>query len=114
MSPSIDLNAQLHRIGCTAAVASDLPPLRTLVAAHVANIPFENLNPLLGLPVELELAALQQKMVHDGRGGCCFEQNLLFAGVLRTIGFDVSGLIARVVGAAGGCGDRANADAAAH
>ncbi len=97
MSPSIDLNAYLHRVGCTAAVAPDLPTLRALVAAHVASIPFENLNPLLGRPVELDLAALQQKMVHDGRGGYCFEQNLLFAGVLRTIGFDVSGLIARVL-----------------
>lgn len=97
MHGSIDLAGYLHRIGVDAPAAHDLPTLNTLIAAHVASIPFENLNPLLGLPVDLDWAALQQKLVHDGRGGYCFEQNLLFAEVLRTIGFEVSGLIARVL-----------------
>jgi N-hydroxyarylamine O-acetyltransferase len=97
MSESIDLAAYLRRIGHADAVAPQLSTLRALVIAHVAAIPFENLNPLLGLPVDLELAALQRKLVLDGRGGYCFEQNLLFAAVLRTIGFEVSGLIARVL-----------------
>jgi len=97
MSESIDLAAYLRRIGHAGAVAPQLSTLRALAIAHVAAIPFENLNPLLGLPVDLELAALQRKLVQDGRGGYCFEQNLLFAAVLRTIGFEVSGLIARVL-----------------
>ncbi|GAB2549351.1 arylamine N-acetyltransferase family protein [Rhodanobacter koreensis] len=97
MHGSIDLDAYFRRIGLNGHVAPDLPTLRALVAAHVASIPFENLNPLFGLSVELELAALERKLVHDGRGGYCFEQNLLFAAVLRTIGFEVSGLIARVL-----------------
>lgn len=97
MPSSIDLDAYLRRIDYRAAVTPDLPTLRALAIAHVAAIPFENLNPLLGLPVDLALAALERKLVHDGRGGYCFEQNLLFEAVLRAIGFQVSGLIARVL-----------------
>ncbi|MBQ4853343.1 arylamine N-acetyltransferase [Rhodanobacter sp. B2A1Ga4] len=97
MQGSIDLGAYLRRIGWHGSVAADLATLRGLAVAHVAAIPFENLTPLLGLPVELDTPALERKLVHDGRGGYCFEQNLLFAAVLRTIGFEVSGLIARVL-----------------
>lgn len=97
MLPPIDLDAYLRRIDYRAAVAPDLPTLRALATAHAAAIPFENLNPWLGLPVDLELGAIERKLLHDGRGGYCFEQNLLFEAVLRAIGFEVSGLIARVL-----------------
>jgi N-hydroxyarylamine O-acetyltransferase len=97
MRDVIDLQAYLRRIGRQGAVAPDMPTLQAIVAAHVAAIPFENLNPLLGLPVSLELAALERKLVREGRGGYCFEQNLLLEAVLRAIGFEVSGLIARVL-----------------
>lgn len=97
MCDSLDLDAYLRRIGLHADVAPDLDTLRAITAAHAAAIPFENLNPLLGLPVDLALPALERKLVHDGRGGYCFEQNLLLEAALRAIGFDVSGLIARVL-----------------
>jgi arylamine N-acetyltransferase len=38
-------------------------------------IAFENLNSLLNQPVKLDLASLQQKLINEGRGGYCFEQN---------------------------------------
>jgi N-hydroxyarylamine O-acetyltransferase len=97
MHDSIDLQAYLRRIGWEGALVPDMSTLQAIVTAHVAAIPFENLNPLLGLPVSLELAALERKLVREGRGGYCFEQNLLLQAVLREIGFDVSGLIARVL-----------------
>ena len=97
MPAKIDLDAYFRRVGWRGAVAADLPTLRGLAIAHVATIPFANLNPLFGVPVDLDLAALQQKLVHEGRGGYCFEQNLLFEAVLQAIGFEVTGLIARVL-----------------
>ncbi|MEO8778882.1 MAG: arylamine N-acetyltransferase [Rhodanobacter sp.] len=97
MSDAIDLDAYLRRIGWDGAVAADLATLRGLAMAHVAAIPFANLNPLLGVPVKLDLPALQHKLVHEARGGYCFEQNLLFEAMLRAIGFEVTGLIARVL-----------------
>ena len=97
MHPPIDLDAYLRRIDYRATVAPDLPILRGLVAAHAAAIPFENLTPWLGLRVDLELPAIERKLLHDGRGGYCFEQNLLLQAALRAIGFEVSALIARVL-----------------
>ncbi|MEO9079845.1 MAG: arylamine N-acetyltransferase, partial [Rhodanobacter sp.] len=97
MPDTIDLGAYLRRVGWSGPVAIDQTTLRGLAAAHVALIPFANLHPLMGLPVQMDLAVLQRKLVDEGRGGYCFEQNLLFEAVLRAIGFDVSGLIARVL-----------------
>src|SRR3546814_16773672 len=88
MHGSIDVNAYLRRIGWHGATTADLTTLRALAIAHIAAIPFENLDPLLGMPVSLELPALEQKLVHAGRGGYCFEQNLLFAAALRPPGVD--------------------------
>jgi N-hydroxyarylamine O-acetyltransferase len=39
----------------------------------VKAIPFENLDVLLGLPIDLAPAALEQKLIHGRRGGYCFE-----------------------------------------
>lgn len=97
MRDSIDLGGYLRRIGLLSAESPDLQTLRALVAAHAATIPFENLNPFLGLPVDLELAAVERKLVQDGRGGYCFEQNLLLGEALRAIGFEVTNLAARVL-----------------
>jgi N-hydroxyarylamine O-acetyltransferase len=97
MQPLIDLGAYLQRIGVKMPMAPDLESLKALAVAHLAAIPFENLDPLLGVSVDLELPALEHKLVRAGRGGYCFEQNLLFAAALRRMGFEVSYLIARVL-----------------
>ena len=96
MSDDFDLGAYFARIGYGGPARADLATLTALHAAHVAAIPFEGLNPLVGLPVKLDLASLQAKMVAGRRGGYCFEQNHLFRGALQAIGFDVAGLGARV------------------
>jgi N-hydroxyarylamine O-acetyltransferase len=44
----------------------------------------------------LGLDRLQAKLVSARRGGYCFEQNLLFDAVLRSVGFNVRKLAARV------------------
>lgn len=97
MTDEFDLSAYVHRSGFRGELRPDLETLRGLVAAHVANIPFENLNPFLRLPVRLDIASLVQKMVLHRRGGYCFEHNTLFREALRHVGFDVESLIARVL-----------------
>ena len=97
MAPtSIDLDAYAARLGVRFEAKPTLETLAALQFAHVAAIPFENLSPLLGEPVRLDPASLTEKLVEGRRGGWCFEHNLLFAHVLRTIGFDVQTLAARV------------------
>lgn len=92
---SLDLDRYFHRVGA-AAETVDLASLETLHAAHLAAIPFENVDVRLGRPIRLDLASLEEKLVHGQRGGYCFEQNSLFAAVLRSIGFEVATLEARV------------------
>lgn len=97
MPAAIDLEAYSQRIGYSGDRAPTLDTLRGIQARHAQAIAFENLNPLLGWPVHLDLASLQQKLIRDGRGGYCFEQNLLFSHVLKALGFRVTPLAARVL-----------------
>ena len=84
------------RIGYEGPAEPTLATLRALHAAHAAAIPFENLAAFLGQPVSLELDAIQDKLLTQGRGGWCFEHNMLFSHVLEAIGFRVMRLAARV------------------
>jgi N-hydroxyarylamine O-acetyltransferase len=97
MTAEIDLNAYFERISYEGPRTPTLETLRAIVLLHPEAIAFENLNPLLGWPVRLDAASLEQKLVRGGRGGYCFEQNLLLKHVLEALGFRVTGLAARVL-----------------
>ena len=92
----IDLDAYFRRVAYTGSARPTLETLEALHALHVEAIPFENLSPYLGEPVKLDFASLEEKLVRGGRGGWCFEQNLLLSHVLIALGFDVTRLAARV------------------
>jgi N-hydroxyarylamine O-acetyltransferase len=93
----INLDAYFQRIGYTGDRSPTLATLQAIHQRHAQTIAFENLNPLSKQPVLLDLAALQQKLIHAGRGGYCFEQNLLLRSVLLALGFQLTSLSARVV-----------------
>jgi N-hydroxyarylamine O-acetyltransferase len=92
-----DLGAYFARLGYGGPATPTFETLTALQAAQVAAIPFENLTPLLGHPVKLDLESLQAKLVASRRGGYCFELNALFRAALEAIGFEVTGLAARVL-----------------
>ncbi len=94
--PAPDLDAYFVRIRYAGARAATAEVLTAIHQHHARAIPFENLDVLLGRPINLELAAIEQKLVREKRGGYCFEQNNLLAAVLRALGFQVTPLIARV------------------
>lgn len=94
---AVDLDAYFRRIGYAGAREPTLDTLAALHLCHAQSIAFENLDPLLGRPVLLDAPALERKLVHDRRGGYCYEQNLLFGHVLKALGFHVTGLAARVL-----------------
>ena len=96
-SAHTSLDAYFERIGYGGTTAPTLATLCALQERHTQRIAFENLDPYLGRPVRLDVESLERKLVHEGRGGYCFEHNLLFAHVLRTLGFEVAGLAARVL-----------------
>ncbi len=93
---SIDLDGYFKRIGYDGPRKPTLAVLRELHRLQPQVIAFENLDPLLKRPVKLDAASLDAKLVKGGRGGYCFEQNLLFGHVLRALGFKVQEATARV------------------
>lgn len=90
------LDRYLERIRYEGSLDPSAGTLAALHEAHVAAVPFENLDILLGKPIRLDPASLQRKLVDERRGGYCFEQNTLFRAALETIGFLVTSLAARV------------------
>jgi N-hydroxyarylamine O-acetyltransferase len=96
---SIDLTAYFARIGFGGPARPE-PTLDTLRALHLLHpqaIAFENLDVLLGRPIRLDLESIQHKLVTSGRGGYCYEHNVLFRSVLQTLGFRVRSFSARVL-----------------
>jgi N-hydroxyarylamine O-acetyltransferase len=97
MSEHFGLDAYFARIRYDGPRTPTLETLRTIQLLHPQAIAFENLNPLLGLPVQLDLESLQEKLIRSRRGGHCFEQNGVLLQALRALGFRVAGLAGRVV-----------------
>lgn len=93
---ALDLDAYLARVGYSGDRPPTLATLSRLHALHAEAIPFENLSAFLGEEIPLDVASLERKLVAQRRGGWCFEQNLLFAHVLRELGFTLTTLSARV------------------
>lgn len=95
---AIDLRAYLERIG----YADSLDPGPTLavlgefVERHMATIPFEAIDVLLGRGVDLAPQTIDHKLLAEARGGYCFEHASLMRRALRAIGFSVEQHLARV------------------
>jgi len=95
---TVDLNGYFDRINYRGAAGASLDVLRELVGAHTKAIPFENLDPVMGVPVDdLGPEALADKLVRRRRGGYCYEHNGLMGYVLAAVGFRVRRLAGRVI-----------------
>ncbi len=89
--------AYLQRIGITGRpTTADEVTLRTLHRSHLLAVPFENLDIHIGRPIVLDLDRIVAKIVEQRRGGFCYELNGAFAALLRSLGFEVTMLEARV------------------
>lgn len=97
MSQKVNLNAYFERIGFAGSIAPSLATLEMLHELHPAAIPFENLSPLLGLPVALDQQSLEKKLLGEKRGGYCFEHNMLLKRMLAELDYSVRGLAATVL-----------------
>ena len=98
VADAVDVSAYFGRIGYRGPAEPTVETVHALVAAHNQSIPFENLDPLLGIPVaDLSAAALTDKLVHRRRGGYCYEHNGLMGYVLEELGFGVQRFAGRVV-----------------
>jgi N-hydroxyarylamine O-acetyltransferase len=94
---SFDLDAYCARIHYTGPRDVSAATLQGLHVAHTHTVPFENLDIHLGRPLSLDPPDLFAKIVTHHRGGYCYELNGGFALLLQALGFQVQGLLARVL-----------------
>ena len=90
------LEARLTPGDQRASLHADVETLRRLHLAHRETFLFENLTIQTGGQISLDLGDLERKFLDEGRGGYCFEQNTLFAEVLREVGLKPVTLLGRV------------------
>jgi N-hydroxyarylamine O-acetyltransferase len=95
MADELNLNAYFERIGFAGSIAPTLLTLQTLQLSHALAIPYENLDPLMGVASRLDPQSLENKLIRDRRGGRCFEQNMLLLRALRTMDFTTTAHSAR-------------------
>jgi N-hydroxyarylamine O-acetyltransferase len=91
------LDGYLARVGWTGPLQPTRATLTALLRAHMARIPFENLDVLLGRGVRLDLDSVYAKLVVGRRGGYCFEHGTLLRAALEHAGFAPVSHSARVV-----------------
>ena len=90
-----DLAGYLARVDL-AGVPLTVAGLAALQSAQLHTIPFENIDPLLGIEPSVSLRGVYRKMIHGGRGGYCHELNTLLGGALDRLGFEAQRTLARV------------------
>ena len=87
----------LKRIGYTGEITHTPQCLDELILAHLAAIPFENLDACEDHRIpSLDVEDLFEKIIRHKRGGWCFELNKLFFELLKGCGFQVMPVAVRI------------------
>ena len=92
----MNVDAYLRRIKHKGELIASLSTLQELQEAHLYQIPFENLDIHYHIPIVLDVDRIFQKVMHNHRGGFCYELNSLFAKLLQQLGFTTQLISARV------------------
>ena len=95
MMNDLEVGKYLNRIGisdCTASLAG----LSHLQGRHMESVPFENLDIVVGRKIGLGYEHLFDKVVVKRRGGYCFELNILYAELLKSLAFSPQPVLGRV------------------
>ncbi|XP_043843901.1 arylamine N-acetyltransferase 1-like [Dromiciops gliroides] len=87
----MDIREYFARIGYNhSSEKLGLKTLNEMMQHHVQAVPFENLDIHCGIPIELSLEAVYDKIVRRKRGGWCLEVNHLLFWVLTTMGYETT------------------------
>ncbi len=90
-----NLDEYLQRIGFQGEPKVDLETLIRLHRCQAFSIPFENFDVHVNDKVDIDKAAVLEKLIKNGRGGYCYELNGAFYDLLTAIGFKVKYLVSR-------------------
>ncbi|WP_439677191.1 arylamine N-acetyltransferase family protein [Embleya sp. MST-111070] len=89
------VSAYLDRIAAERPERADLESLRELNRRHLFAVPFENLSYHLGEDILMDERVVA-KVVHERRGGGCYEVNPALSFLLQSLGYEVSIMPGRV------------------
>ena len=95
---ALECKAYLERIGYQEEPHTDKDCLEKLMELQRQSVPFENLEVFKEKRVpSLKTEDIFHKIVHQERGGYCFELNKIFYELLKGLGFDVTPLAIRML-----------------
>lgn len=89
------LDDYCRRIHFKGELKPDFATVKALMQQHLRTIPFENLNVLAGKVISLQPEDIVDKLIHQQRGGYCYEMNGLFTLVLTALGIPYQWVAAR-------------------
>ncbi|NXL82847.1 ARY2 protein, partial [Leptocoma aspasia] len=93
----MDIKEYFDRISYQGSYSKpDLATMTDIFQHHIQAVPYENLSIHCGERIELDLEAIYNKIVRKKRGGWCMENNHLLSWVLKTLGYDITLLGAKV------------------
>jgi len=92
---NFDLSRYFRRINYTGPAAADSATLHNIMRHQLFTVPFENLDVQAGKVVSLVPEEICDKILHQGRGGYCYEVNGLFAMALEALGIPYRFVAAR-------------------
>ncbi|WP_309650040.1 arylamine N-acetyltransferase [Nocardioides sp.] len=85
----MSIRAYLAHLGIEEPLPPTLESLRLVHRRHVEQIPYENLQIMLGRPPSVDPESSLTRVGEVGRAGYCFHQNAVLELVLRDLGFAV-------------------------
>lgn len=89
------LDDYCRRIRFKGELKPDLATVKALMQQHLRTIPFENLSILAGKVISLKPEDIVDKLIHQRRGGYCYEMNGLFTMALSALGINYEWVAAR-------------------
>ncbi|HAS61660.1 MAG TPA: arylamine N-acetyltransferase [Vibrio sp.] len=82
----------------------DIPPslrgmerVNYMIKQHLSLFAFSSINVILDRDLSLNIDAIVERIVSDRQGGYCFEHNKLMQSALKSLGYDVRPILARVL-----------------
>lgn len=94
----MDTSSYLKRLNIDKVIGLNIEDLNLIHTKHLINIPFENFDIHIYSAITLNKDKLFNKIIHNRRGGICYELNYLLYLFLKELGFSVSLLGGSVFG----------------
>jgi len=91
----MDIEKYFEHIGILKPSSITFEALKEIHKHHLLTVPFENLDIINGEPLSMEPSFIMNKIIHNNRGGICFETNTLLANILLELGFNVQTVSAK-------------------